>query len=138
MLINGQGYDFASVKITMLGNPLVAGLKGINYTTNREKVNSNGVGGEPVERTRGNKTYEGSVSLTLKEVKGIRAAAGNLPLTDIPAFSIAVTYANGVDAPTVDMLLFCEFTSDPTSTNQGDTEITVELPLIIGGIRYNA
>jgi hypothetical protein len=138
MLINGQGYDFASIKLTMLGTPVVAGFKGISYTTNQEKVNSNGVGGEPVERTRGNVSYEGSVSLTLKEVKAIRAAAGNLPLTKIPAFSIAVSYANGVDPVTVDTLLFCEFTSDPTSSSQGDTEITIELPLIIGGIRYNA
>lgn len=136
-LVNGQGYDFSSIVITLLGNPLVAGIKAIEYSTTKQKQNVHGAQGLPVERTSGQKNFQGSISLTLKEVKLIREAAGKIPLVDIPPFPVTVSYANGVDAVTTDILEFCEFTEDPVSSSDGDTEITVVLPLVIGGIRYN-
>lgn len=136
-LVNGQGYGFTDISIGLLGNADVAGIKAISYTSTRQKQNSHGAGGNPVERTRSQRNFEGSVTLTLKEVHRIREAAGKQSLVDIPAFPITVSYANGVDPVITDVLEFCEFTSDPVTSSNGDTEIPVELALVIGGIRYN-
>ena len=136
-LINGQGYDFTSLQVTMLGNPLVIGLKSISYTTTQEKNNAKGVGGQPVERTRGSIDYSGSIGLTLKEVKQLRQATGGLPVTQIPSFSISISFANDVDPVITDVLEFVEFTEDPTELSEGDTDVVVTLPIIIGNIKYN-
>ncbi len=136
-LVNGQGYDFASITVSLLGNPVVFGFKAISYGKTRAKMNSKGAQGEPVERTRGDADYTGSISLTLKEVKRIREAAGKQSLVDIPPFNISVSFANGVDPVTVDILQSCEFTEDTTASSSGDTEVIIVLPLLPGGILYN-
>lgn len=137
MLINGQGYAHADLQLGLLGNFNVAGFKAISYNTTRQKQNSHGAQGLPVERTKSQVNYEGSITLTLKEVKRIREANGKRSLVEIPPFPITVSYANGVDAVTVDKLLYVEFTADPVSSSTGDTEIPVELPIVIGAILYN-
>mgnify|MGYP005667847715 CR=1 FL=1 len=137
MLINGQGYAHADLQLGLLGNFNVAGFKAISYSTTRQKQNSHGAQGRPVERTRSQINYEGSITLTLKEVKRIREANGKRSLTEIPPFPVTVSYANGVDAVTVDKLLYVEFTADPVTSSIGDTEIPVELPIVIGDILYN-
>lgn len=136
-LVNGQGYSFSDIRISALGNLNIAGFKAITYTSTWQKQNSHGAQGEPVERTRSQKNYTGSITLTLKEVQRIREAAGKRSLVDIPPFPIAVSYANGADPVITDILEYCEFTDDPVTSSNGDTEIPVELPLVIGGIRYN-
>lgn len=135
--INGEGYSFASLRMSLLGNPLVAGFKAISYSKSQAKQNSMGIGGLPVERTRGDITFEGSISLTVKEVIRIREAAGKKSLVDIPPFAISLSYANGVDPATTDVLEYVEFTTDAISSSQGDTEIVVEIPMIVGDIKYN-
>lgn len=135
-LVNGEGYTHASLTISLLGNPFVAGFKAISYDTQRDKQNSHGANGEPVERTRGRKNYTGSISLTQKEVMRIREAAGGKSLTEIPMFSIAISFANGVDPIKTDVLEAVEFTNNPTGSQDGDTEMVVQLSLVIGGIQY--
>lgn len=136
-LVNGQGYSFTDIRIAMLGNLNIAGIKAVSYDTTRQKQNSHGAQGEPVERTRSQKNYTGSITLTLKEVMRIREAAGKQSLTEIPPFPITVSYANGADPTITDILEYCEFLGNPTTSSNGDTEIPVELQLVIGGIRYN-
>lgn len=135
-LINGEGYTHASIVISLLGNPLVAGFKAISYDTQRDKQNSHGANGRPVERTRGRVNYSGSISLTQKEVMRIREAANQRSLTEIPPFSIAVGFANGVDPIVTDLLEYVEFTNNPTGSQDGDTEMVVQLNLVIGNITY--
>ena len=136
-LINGKGYSFASVQIGLLGNPLVIGIKGIEYGTTQAKQNVHGYGGQPVDRTHGQKNYEGNITLTLKEVLRIREAAGKRSLVDVPPFPITVTYANGEDAATTDILTYAEFAEDRVTSTDGDTSIDVSIPLVIGPILYN-
>lgn len=136
-LINGKGYSFTSLQLSLLGNTLVVGFRGIEYRTTQAKQNVHGAGGSPVERTHGQKNYEGSITLTVKEVKRIREAAGKRSLVDIPPFPVTVTYANGEDAATVDLLQYVEFTEDAITSADGDTSIDVDIPLVIGAIIYN-
>lgn len=136
-LINGQGYSHSDLTLGLLGNPLVIGFRAIEYGKDQAKNNVKGAQGLPQERTRGEVEYTGSLTLTVKEAKRIREAAGKNMLTDIPPFPITVTYANGVDAATSDILLFVEFTSDRISSSTGNELIEVTLPIIIGNILPN-
>lgn len=136
-LINGQGYSHADLTLGLLGNPLVVGFRAIEYGVDHPKNNVHGAQGLPQERTRGNINYTGSITLTVKEAKRIREAAGKSMLTSIPPFPITVTYANGVDAATTDVLLFVEFSSDRISSTSGNEMIEVTLPIIIGNILPN-
>lgn len=136
-LINGQGFSHADLQLGLLGNPLVIGFRAIEYRKTQAKTNVKGAQGRPVERTRGEMDFSGSITLTLKEVVRIREAAGKRMLTDIPPFPITVTKANGVDPATYDLLETVEFLEDMVSTTSGDEVSEVTLPIIIGNIKPN-
>lgn len=136
-LVNGEGYNHTTLNLGLLGNPTVAGFLAIQYSTVQQKQNNMGAGTEPVERTRGGKTYAGSITLSVKEIIRIREAAGKRSLTEIPPFPATLSYSNGFDPVTTDVLQYVEFTEDNISSAVGNTAIEVVCPIVIGGILYN-
>ena len=137
-LVNGRSYDFGSLKLGFLGNTNVAGFRGISYGEGRTKSNVLGAQSRPVERTHGAIEPTASLTLTVKEVRNIIAANGNRPLHTIPAFPITASYANGSDPVVTDVIQQAEFTEMNIELNQGDDGSEVTLPLVVGGITWNA
>lgn len=134
MLVNGVEYDFTQIRVSLLGVTL-AGVKEITYTTEQEKSNNKGSGVEPVSRGRGAKDYSGSLELAMTDVLALRAASPTGDLTDLPPFTIVVTYLNSKQFIT-DTLTQVEFTSDGSGGSEGDTDITTTLKMLPGGIEY--
>lgn len=137
-MINGIEYAFQDVKVQMLGKPVI-GCTGVEYTTKREKVNIMARGSKPVARGRGPKNFEGKIMVLQSELEALQvlAGAGN-DITNIGMFDVVIAYApdeGGVVK--VDTLVDCEFTEVKKGLKTGDMNMEVELPLIIGDIKYN-
>lgn len=133
-LVNGVNYSWPNVKIILFGVPVV-GVVSIEYGVEQSKPNNYGAGVEPISRGYENKVYKGSIELYVDEWKAIIAAAPNRDPLEIPAFPIQVALGGSRVTADIDYLDACEFESNPMSTKQGDSKITVKINLAIGGIR---
>ena len=135
-LINGIGYSWADISLNLLGRT-VESIKRISYGHNHQKQNNGGRGNKPTERTRGNKEPNASITISKKEFVALQnALATGQTLTDIKPFEIPIAYINDDNQKFVVVLHFCEFTGVASDMSQGDMELLVELPLIIGDITY--
>ena len=132
-LINGVAYSWSSIQFVLFGVP-VAGIVNIDYKTKQAKTNNYGAGIEPVSRGYGKKEYEGSIEIYTDEWKKIIAAAPNRNPLSIGWFDIPVIYGNNAADATQDILHAVEFLEDPFAAKEGDTKLTVKIPLIIGSI----
>jgi len=132
-LINGVSYSWSSIQFVLFGVP-VAGITSIEYKRKQTKTNNYGAGVEPVSRGYGRREYEGSIEIYLDEWKKIIAAAPNRDPLQIGWFDIPVLYGNSIADATSDILKSVEFLEDPFSAKEGDTKLTVKIPLIIGAI----
>ena len=131
-----RGSDFSSIGISLLGNFDLKGCSSIQYKVVQEKANNYGLGSEPVSRSRGAKQYEGSITLADYEIRAILEASDEVSsLVDIKPFNITVTHTDDNGGVVSDVLEQCEFLEDNFSAGVGDTDIQLELPLIIGNIQ---
>jgi len=135
---NSEEYGFVDLQVVMLGRPVI-GLRGITYKVSQEKTNVYGAGSKPVARGRGPRTYEGEVRVLMSELRSMLQSLGNgKDVTTIKPFDVVVAYAPSVaDVISTDRLVYCEFTECEIDVNQGDTEIEVALPIIMGDIEFN-
>ncbi len=132
--INGAAYAWADIRLQLLSQT-VAGVTAISYGVKQEKVNNYGAGTNPVSRGLGKREPEASITLEMKEVERIQAA---LPpggsLLDIKPFPIAVSFVNSANMLVTHTLHNCEFTENKRDMKTGDTQIEVQLPLILSHI----
>jgi len=132
-LINGIAYSWSTIQFTLFGVP-VAGITNIEYKRKQTKTNNYGAGQEPVSRGYGKKEYDGSIEIYLDEWKKIINASPNRDPLSIGWFNIPVVYGNSVADITTDVLRGVEFLEDPFTAKEGDTKLTVKIPLIIAQI----
>ena len=87
-------------------------------------------GNKPHGIQRGNKAYEGSISLTQSEYEALSQASGG-DILDI-SIDLVVSYGNPTkgDVIVTDLLQGAEFTEDNTEWKQGDKFLEKELPFI--------
>lgn len=140
-LINGINYSWSNISVVLFGVPVV-GIVSINYKRKLKKENNYGANNQPVSRGYGNYEYEGDIELYTDEWKRIINASPNRDPLSISPFDIQVVYGGpaniggrnpgGTTAGDRDILRSCEFMEDPLEAKQGDTKLTVKIPLIIG------
>jgi len=135
-MINGRAYDWASIKLQLLGQT-ITGVTAISYSDKQDKANNKGAG--IYASSRGYGAYEAMASITLeaKEVERIQAA---LPpgqrLQDIKPFNIIVAYVNESNVMVKHTIKDCEFTNNMRDLKAGDTNIEVALELITSAIEW--
>lgn len=137
-LIGGINYAWSDVQLILFGNP-IRGIKSIKYDKKSDKKNTYGYGREPISRGLGKNEYSAEIVILKDEWQAIiqaAIAAGYNDPTDIPMFNIPVLFGSSQTTLKQDTLLSCEFTSDPMDTKEGDTDIWLTIPLIIGGIQH--
>jgi hypothetical protein len=136
-MINGFEYSWEDISISLLKR-LITGFTAIEYTASKEHMNVRGRGSLPVAMGRGRKDFMGSITMLQSEVEAIQAS---LPkgkdLTDLAPFKVIVSYAPEGGVVTTDELLYCRFSSLPKGMNEGDGNMAITLPLVIGKINYN-
>lgn len=128
-MVNTREYEWSDVTVVMAGRP-VTGLRGVKYTAKQEKEALHAAGNKPVSIQRGNKTYEGEVTLLQSEYEALSRASGGDILD--ASLDIIASYGNPShgDVITTDILVGVEFTEDNTEWKQGDKFQEKTLPFI--------
>jgi hypothetical protein len=127
-LINGVQYSGASVRVNILGVSL-AGIKSIDFKMTREVNNIHGTGSNVNSRSFGKKNYAGKVAFLMADLTALENASPDNDPTQLPPFSVIVTYMEGVNIKSY-TLLACQFTEWGVSTKTDDKEIAVEMPFV--------
>lgn len=128
-MFNSREYEWSDVNVVAAGRP-VTGIRGVKYSSKQEKEVLHAKGNKPHSIQRGNKTYDGELTVTQSEYEALRAAGGG-DILDI-SIDIVVAYGNPSkgDVITTDLLMCVEFTEDNTEWKQGDKFQEKALPFI--------
>lgn len=128
-MVNTREYEWSDVNVVMAGRP-ITGLRGVKYSAKQEKELVHAKGNKPHSIQRGNKTYDGEITLLQSEYEALRQACGGDVLD--ASVDIVAAYGNPTngDAITTDILISCEFTEDNTEWKQGDKFQEKALPFI--------
>lgn len=128
-MFNSREYEWSDVNVVAAGRPMT-GIRGVKYSSKQEKEALHAKGNKPHSIQRGNKTYEGELTVTQSEYEALRAAGGG-DILDI-SIDIVVAYGNPSkgDVITTDLLMGAEFTEDNTEWKQGDKYQEKSLPFI--------
>ena len=128
-MVNTREYEWSDVTVVLAGRP-VTGLRGVKYSAKQEKELLHAKGNKPHSVQRGNKTYDGEVTLLQSEYEALKQACGG----DILDASIDIVAAYGNpsagDVITTDVLVGVEFTEDNTEWKQGDKFQEKALPFL--------
>ncbi len=126
---NSREYSWADIQVQMQGRKIV-GLRAVKYKVSQEKEAIYGAGNEPLTIGRGNKSYEGEITVLQSELEALTRSAGT-DIIDLPAFDIVITYAPKDGGPIVtDIVRYAEFKENEKSMSQGDKNMEVTLPFI--------
>lgn len=136
MVFNSKEYSWRSITVIIAGRP-VTGIRGIEYTSAKEKEALYGKGDEPQAIQEGNKSYSGTVTLLQSELEALEAAAGG-DVLDV-AMNILVSYGNPErgDVIKTDLIRGAEFTSVPKGMNQNDKFMECSLEFVALKIEKN-
>ena len=128
-MFNSREYEWSDINVVMAGRN-VTGFRAVSYTSKQEKEALYAKGNKPHSIQRGNKSYEGSISLVQSEYEALKQAAGG-DLLDA-SIDLVVSYGNPTKGDTIvtDLLQGVEFTDDKTEWKQGDKFQEKELPFI--------
>lgn len=128
-MINTREYEWSDVSVVVAGRP-VTGLRGVKYGAKQEKEALHAKGNKPHSIQRGNKTYDGEITLIQSEYEALRKACGGDILD--ASLDIVAVYGNPGqgDATVTDILVGVEFTEDNTEWKQGDKFQEKSIPFI--------
>ena len=128
-MVNTREYEWSDVTVVLAGRP-VTGIRGVKYSAKQEKELLHAKGNKPHSIQRGNKTYDGEITLLQSEYEALKQACGGDILD--ASLDIIASYGNPSqgDVITTDGLLGVEFTEDNTEWKQGDKFQEKALPFI--------
>ena len=128
-MFNSREYEFADMTV-MVGGKDIVGLRGLKYDVKQEKVTVYGKGNEPIAIQKGNKSYEGELTILASELETLRLNGGGTVLN--LQVDIAVVYGNPLqgDVMTTDILQGVQFTEEAKEYKQGDKFAEFTLPFI--------
>lgn len=128
-MFNSRQYEFADLTL-VLGGKDITGFRGVKYTAKQDKEPVYGKGNEPMSIQKGNKAYEGEITLLQSELETLIANSGGCIL-DIQLDAI-VAYGNPSkgDVLLTDVLQGIQFTEEAKEIKQGDKYMEITLPFI--------
>ena len=128
-MFNSREYEWADITVVVAGRPVI-GFRAVDYSSKQEKEALYAKGNKPHGIQRGNKSYEGSITLLQSEYEALRQACGGDVLD--ASFDLVVAYGNASkgDAIVTDILVGAEVTEDNTEWKQGDKFQEKKLPFI--------
>lgn len=128
-MVNTREYEWSDVTVVLAGR-LVTGLRGVKYSAKQEKELLHAKGNKPHSIQRGNKTYDGEITLLQSEYEALKKASGGDILDASMDIVAAYGNPNAGDVITTDLLIGVEFTEDNTEWKQGDKFQEKTLPFI--------
>lgn len=129
-MFDSRQYEFADLTV-IAGGKDITGLRGIKYTEKQEKEILYGKGNEPLSIQKGNKSYEGEITMTQGELETIVANSKDGSVLSIQ-LDVIVNYGNPSkgDVMMIDAIKGVQFTESPKELKQGDKFMEVTLPFI--------
>lgn len=129
MFFSSREYEYSDIRVIVGGRDL-AKLRAIEYTSKQEKELLYARGCKPHSVQRGNKSYEGTLTVLQSEVETLELSSGG-DILDVQ-MDIMVTYGNPSkgDVLHTDYLKGCEFTEVPKGMKQGDKFSEHALPFV--------
>lgn len=128
-MFNSREYEWADVTL-LLGGKDITGARGVKYTVKQEKETVYGKGNEPIAIQKGNKSYEGEITVLQSELETIRLNGGGTVL-DLQLDAV-VAYGNpsNGDVMMTDVIQGIQFTEETHELKQNDKQMEVTLPFI--------
>lgn len=128
-MFDSRQYEFSDLNLE-LGGRTVTGFRGIKYSSKQEKELVYGKGNEPLHIQKGNRSYEGEITLLQSELETLRQAGSGSVLN--LRLDAVVAYGNPSNGDTLitDKIRGLEFTEDAKEMKQGDKFMEVTLPFI--------
>jgi hypothetical protein len=133
-IVSSKQYSWNDISLSIAGR-IVEGIDAVEYGVKQEKTVLRGRGAKGHKIVRGNKDFEGKITLWQSEIE---AMIKDAPNKDILALNFDIIWAF---APTdggetvIDVLTSCEFKEYKKSMKQGDTNMLIELPIIFLDIK---
>ena len=129
-MFNTREYEWADLTI-LIGNRAIVGARGVKYSTKQDKEAIYGKGNEPYAIQKGNKSYEGELTVSMSELLALKAESPTRSLLDLQ-IDLTVCYGNPSqgDVMHTDKLMGVQFTEEPQELKQGDTHSEHALPFI--------
>ena len=129
-MFNSRQYEFADLTLILGGRDLT-GFRGVKYSEKQEKEPVYGKGNLPVSIQRGNKNYEGEITLLQGEYETLKQASPTKSILDLQLDAV-VAYGNPSegDVLTTDTLIGIQFTEAAIEMKQGDKFMEITLPFI--------
>jgi hypothetical protein len=129
-MFNSRQYEFADLTLILGGRDLT-GFRGVKYAEKQEKEPVYGKGNLPVSIQRGNKNYEGEITLLQGEYETLKRASPSKSVLDLQLDAV-VAYGNPSegDVLTTDILVGIQFTEAAKEMKQGDKFMEITLPFI--------
>lgn len=132
-LVNGINYSWLNATNIAFGVPVV-GIIGFKWRRKQVKELNYGMGSEPTSIGFGNVSYEGSITVYKDWWMTVINAAPNKDPLSIAPFDWTIAYGNGPVPAAVETLKNVMFLEDGTESNQGDTKLTIEIPILFAGL----
>jgi len=128
-MFDSKEYEWSDLTF-LLGGRDVTGFRGIKYGEKQEKEVVYAKGNKPKTIQRGNKSYEGEITVLQSELETLRAAGGGSIMG--LRLDAVVGYGNPSNGDTLifDKVLGIEFTEDIKEIKQGDKFMEGKLPFI--------
>ena len=137
-IINGRTYDWGMVK-ARIGGVATDNCAAINYSDTQPVEPVYAGGRYPVGYGKGRIECSGSITLLMEDVVALQGGAPGGRIQDIAPFDIVVSYLHPTTQKiTTDVLEGCVFMTNQRNWTEGDTSQKVELPLMIGRIKWGS
>ena len=129
-MFNSREYEWNDITVIVGGRDFT-GIRGIKYSAKQEKEHLHGKGNEPLSIQKGNKTYDGEITLLQGELETMRTVSKKRTILDLQMDGV-VCYGNPSegDTMTTDFLKGMQFTEEPKEMKQGDKNMEITLPFI--------
>ncbi|KVV16137.1 hypothetical protein [Flavobacterium sp. TAB 87] len=129
MLYSSKQYSWNDISI-VIGGRIIEGVEDIEYTSKQDKAVLRGKGPKGHAITRGNKDFEGKITLWQSEIESMISEAPNKDLLSLSFDVIWAFVPDDGGATVTDVLTTCEITEYKKGMKQGDKNMLIELPFI--------
>lgn len=134
---SSRQYEWADITVVIGGKPIV-GITAVSYKASQTKTAIYGKGNQPIAIQKGNIAYDGSITLLQSELETLCAAGGSNGVLGLEV-DIIVSYGNPKNGDLIrtDVLKGVQFTEEPRGMNQGDPNMTSDLPIVFLRLQRN-
>lgn len=136
-MVNGFEYSWEDIQVVMLGKELI-GITSVEYSSKKEHTNIYGKGAKPIAMGRGKEEHDAKITVLQSEMEALQSSLSKgSKLTDISPFDVTVSYAPEGGKIVTDVIKYCRISEVRKGISQGDGNMTIDLPLVVGDVDYN-